>query len=202
MQFVIAMIPVDESELCGHPWQTPDPSVLLYLPASHASHGPPSGPDQPALQVQSAEAVLCAGEFEFAGHAEQVDEPVVFEYVPLSQTLQTAFPLTSLYLPASHAVQFPPFCPKKPALQEQLVFDTLPDGAFEFSGHARHTRSKANVHAAVWKNPAVQFEQSGSRRTGSITKVVRCEHMHVTCVELIRCAKQPSGRYELLVSSQ
>jgi hypothetical protein len=105
------------------------------------------------LQVQAAKAVLCAGELDFAGHDKQVDEPVVFEYVPFLQTLQTASPLTFVYLPASHAVQFRPFCPKKPALQEQFVFDTLPGGAFEFSGHAEHTRCVTRcdvlVHAAA-----------------------------------------------------
>jgi hypothetical protein len=176
--------------------------MLLNLPASHAVHDTPLGPHQPALQVQAAKAVLCAGELDFAGHDKQVDEPVVCEYVPLSHTLQTASPLTVLYLPASHAVQTPPLLPQYPTLQEQLVFDTLPRGAFEFSGHAEHTRCDCFVHAAAWKNPAVQFEQSGSGITGSTTKVVRCVHMHVTCVELMRCAEQPSGRYELLASSQ
>jgi hypothetical protein len=154
------------------------------------------------LQVQAAKAMLCAGELEFAGHVIQVDEPVVPEYVPILQTLQTSSPLTFLYLPASHAVQAPLLLRQYPTLQEQLVFDTLPRGEFEFSGHGSHTRCDFVVHAAAWKNPAVQFEQSGSGITGSTTKVVRCVHMHVTCVELMRCAEQPSGRYELLASSQ
>jgi hypothetical protein len=39
----------------------------LYLPATHLEHGPPSGPDQPELQVQLTETLLCAGELESAG---------------------------------------------------------------------------------------------------------------------------------------
>ena len=175
MQFVIAMLPVGEMERCGQSSQSPDPAVLLNLPAAHALHVPPLGPDQPALQAQLAKAVLCAGELESAGHDKQVDEPVVSEYVPLLQTLQTASPLTPLYLPATHAVQAPPLWPQNPLLQAQLVTDTLPSGAVEFSGHARHTRFDPIVHAAAWKNPAVQFEQSGAGIEGSTTNVVvRC----------------------------
>ncbi len=76
--------------------------MLLYLPASHAVHGPPSGPDQPALQVQSAKAVLCAGELEPAG-----------------QLLQLVDPAEPLYLPTTHAVHVPPLAPDQPALQAQ-----------------------------------------------------------------------------------
>ena len=202
VQFVIFMLALGECEFVGQSSQMPAPAALFHFPAPHSVHVPPLGPVQPALQVQSAKVVLCAGELEPGGHAKQVDEPFVSEYVPLSQTLQTASPLTFLYLPALHAVQAPPFLPEYPTLQVQLVFDTLPRGAFEFSGHARHTRFDCLEHAAAWKDPAVQFEQSGSGITGSTTKVVRCVHMHVTCVELMRCAKQPSGRYELLASSQ
>ena len=196
------MIATGESEFVGQASQLLDPAALFHFPATHAVHAPPSGPDQPALQVQSAKSVLCAGEVEPTGHSKQVDEPVVFEYVPLSQTLQTAFPLTSLYLPVTHGVQVLPSGPQYPALQVQSVKWSLPCGAFEFSGQLEHTRCDCFVHAIAWKNPAVQFEQFGSGITGSTTKVVRCVHMQVTCVELMRCAKQPSGRYELLASSQ
>jgi hypothetical protein len=202
VQLLKSVLCAGELEFAGQFMQLSAPAELLYFPATHAVHAPPLAPDQPALQVQAAKAVLCAGEFEFAGHVKQVDVPVVCEYVPPSHTLQTASPLTFLCLPASHAVQAPPLLRQYPTLQEQLVFDTLPRGAFEFSGHGLHTRCDFVVHAAAWKNPAVQLEQSGSGSTGSTTKVVRCVHMHVTCVELMRCAKQPSGRYELLASSQ
>ena len=82
--------------------QTPDPAVLLYLPASHAVQFPPLGPDQPALQVQSVKAVLCAGELESAG-----------------QLLHSVDPAELLYLPATHAVHVAPLAPDQPALQVQ-----------------------------------------------------------------------------------
>jgi hypothetical protein len=41
-----------------------DPAAFLYLPASHAVHLPPSGPDHPAIQVQFVLAMLVVGETE------------------------------------------------------------------------------------------------------------------------------------------
>ena len=71
------------------------PVATLYVPAPHAVHVPPSGPDQPTLQVQLLKAVLCAGELESAG-----------------QLLQLSAPDTLLYLPATHAMQLPPSGPE------------------------------------------------------------------------------------------
>ena len=76
-----------ELEFAGQLMQSPAPAALLYFPAPHAVHAPPSGPRQPALQVQLLKAVLCPGELESAG-----------------QLLQLTAPDTFLYLPASHAV--------------------------------------------------------------------------------------------------
>ncbi len=45
------------------------PLVVLYLPATQVEHTPPSGPVNPALQVQAAMAELDTTEFEFVGHA-------------------------------------------------------------------------------------------------------------------------------------
>ncbi len=45
------------------------PLVVLYLPAAQAVHEPPSGPVNPALQVQATRAVLGLGELELLGHA-------------------------------------------------------------------------------------------------------------------------------------
>ena len=41
--------------------QTAEPVDALYLPASHAAHVPPSGPENPALQVQFVKEVLPTG---------------------------------------------------------------------------------------------------------------------------------------------
>ena len=174
MQFVIAMIPVGESELCGHPWQTPDPSVLLYLPASHASHGPPSGPDQSVLQVQSVEAVLCEAELESAGQDKQVDEPVVSEYVPHSQTLQTAQRLRTLlctyqrHMPCRHHRYVPNIRPCKSNLSP-THYHTVRSSSRGMQSTPDLTVSCMQPHGKI---QAVQFEQSGSGITGSTTNVV------------------------------
>jgi len=44
------------------------PNVILYLPATQAVQGLPSGPVQPALQVQSTSSSLASGALEFDGH--------------------------------------------------------------------------------------------------------------------------------------
>jgi hypothetical protein len=80
-------------------------------------HAPPSGPHQPALQVQLLKAVPCAGELESAG-----------------QLLQFASPAETLYLPATHAVHVPPSGPDQPALQMQSVILMLATGELEFFG--------------------------------------------------------------------
>ena len=67
--------------------QTAEPVDALYLPASHAVHVPPSGPENPALQVQCVKEALPAGELEFDG-----------------QAVQAADPVDALYFPAAHAV--------------------------------------------------------------------------------------------------
>ena len=91
--------------------QAPSPGALLYSPAPQAVHGPPSGPDQPALQVQLLKAVLRSGELESAG-----------------QLLQLTAPDTLLYLPAPHAVHVSPSALVQPALHVQLVDIELPAG--------------------------------------------------------------------------
>jgi hypothetical protein len=63
-----------------------DPVNALYFPATQAAHGPPSGPDEPALQVQLVKAVLPA-----------------LEYFPASQSLHAADPVPVLNLPAVQA---------------------------------------------------------------------------------------------------
>ena len=65
-----------------------EPLAILYLPATHPVHTPPSGPVDPALHEQAVTAVLGLGEFELAGHVTQVDSsvaPVVAEYFPAAQ---------------------------------------------------------------------------------------------------------------------
>jgi hypothetical protein len=75
---------------------------------------PPSGPRQPALQVQLLKAVLCSGEPESGG-----------------QLLQLSAPDMPLYLPATHAAHGPPVPPVYPALQAQSVIAVLAPGESE-----------------------------------------------------------------------
>ena len=110
----------------SHCKQGPSPVADLYLPATHAVHVPPSGPDEPALQVQLVKAALPAGEFEFDGqglhveldneylpaeHAMQSDRASllsVSRYLPdgqLRQVVTDDEPLMNENLPAAHAIQ-------------------------------------------------------------------------------------------------
>ena len=119
--------------------QLAEPVIAVYLPASHAVHVPPSGPVDPALQMQLVTTALPAGELEFGGqsmHVELAEAPTAVEYVPAAQSLQTADPVNALYCPASHGVQASPSIPKNPALQVQLVTTALPAGELEFDGQA------------------------------------------------------------------
>ena len=125
------------------------PFSTRYLPASHAVHGPPFAPEYPSLQVQLDKPELRGVELVFAGQVKQVDEPTANEYVPRSQSIQVVSPLTFLYLPVTHVVQALPLFPQYPTWQEQLVTDSLPGGAFEFSGQVEHKRCDVLVHAAV-----------------------------------------------------
>ncbi len=117
---------------------TTDPLDTLHVPAAHAVHGAPTGPVDPALQVQSVKAALPAGELEYDGqtlHVELVEDPIVVEYVPATQSEQVAVPVDSLYFPATHAVHGPPFVPIDPALHVQFA---LPTDELEFNGQSLH----------------------------------------------------------------
>ncbi len=64
--------------------------------------------------------------------------PDAVEYLPVSQFKHTVDPGNALYLPATHAVQAPPFEPEYPALQTQLVSTVDLTGELEFVGQAVH----------------------------------------------------------------
>jgi hypothetical protein len=71
----------------GHSLQASDPRADsgLYFPATHSAQVPPSGPDEPALQVQLVTAELPAGDVASVGHAlhERADDSL--EYLPAEQ---------------------------------------------------------------------------------------------------------------------
>ena len=79
------------------------PVYALYFPATHAEHGPPSGPVCPALQTQLLTTVP------------PLRELVVFT----GQVLQLAEPALGLYFPGTHSMQVWPSSPVAPALHRQ-----------------------------------------------------------------------------------
>ena len=96
------------------------PASALYFPATHFVHGPPSGPEDPALQVQADVDTLAMGESEFIGHA---------SHLPLSR-----------YCPASQSLEHgPPLGPLKPLLHTQLFATLLPGGDIEFAEQLKQT---------------------------------------------------------------
>jgi len=93
------------------------PVAVLYLPISHAAHGPPSDPLQPAWQKQLARATLPPAELAPSGHAVHAAEPEAFLNVPAVQSV--------------HVCPSPPVAPK---LHRQDVCATEPCDEFEFAG--------------------------------------------------------------------
>ena len=73
--------PAGDVESPGHAVQDPPPDASLYVPASHAVHGPPLGPVYPAMHSQSPLASLPAGDVELAGHAVHEREIGVYWYL-------------------------------------------------------------------------------------------------------------------------
>jgi hypothetical protein len=117
------------------------PVWILYLPATQAVHEPPSGPVNPALQVQAARAELGLGELELPGHVRQVAAnvaPVLVEYVPAPQSVHAALPVLVLYFPVTQTVHEPPSGPVNPALQVQAATVELASGELELVGHVTH----------------------------------------------------------------
>jgi hypothetical protein len=96
---VAAVVAPDVVEYCpcAHGEQVALPVDVLYVPGSQTAHGPPFGPEEPALQMQLAKVPLPSGEYEFEGHPVQAEAP------------------DSEYSPAPHAVLHV-LCPVEPCL--------------------------------------------------------------------------------------
>ena len=110
------------------------PGSVLYLPATHAVHAPPSGPEKPATHTQSVAASL----------------PVAVEYVLALQSEQATSPVIDLYLPDTQAIQVPPLGPVKPELQMQLLEDVEPATDCVFAGQVE--QSSTYNAPSVFKN--------------------------------------------------
>ena len=113
VQAVLASIALEPA---AHGAQVSLPLRALNVPEAHAVHVSPSGPDQPALQMQLVIAMLPIGELEAAGQSSQLPDPAAL-----------------LYLPARHALHVPPSAPHQPALQVQLLKAVLCTGELEFA---------------------------------------------------------------------
>ncbi len=122
-----------ELQLVGQLTHWLGPVGFLYLPATHDVHRPPSAPDQPALHLHAAKAVLCSGELEPAG-----------------QLLQSAAAGRLLYFPATHAVHVSPSAPDQPALQVQFAIVMLAIGESEFVGQTKHATSPVAATAVEY----------------------------------------------------
>ena len=122
MHGYIVMAPtVVEKNPASQRAQEAEPGEILYVPAVQLVQDPPSGPDQPASQVQAVAMRLPTGELEFDGQVSHVASPVL-----------------DLKVPAPHDVHVPPSRPEKPALQMQSVILWLACGELECAGHAAH----------------------------------------------------------------
>jgi hypothetical protein len=122
-----------------------DPFDTLNLPGTHAVHMPPSGPEEPALQVHLVKAALPAGVLEFDGQALHVEAPTAVEYVPAPQSVQFPLPAADLYLPDTHVVHVSPFGPAEPELHVQFVKAELPVGELELDGQVLHFEAQNSV---------------------------------------------------------
>ena len=76
------------------------PAWLLYLPAMHGTQVPPSGPDEPALHVQSSAESLPDGEFARAGQLEHAVDDGDAAYFPAPHATQSASPSLAVCVPA------------------------------------------------------------------------------------------------------
>jgi hypothetical protein len=79
--------PLAEYVFTGHTLHATGPDAFLNLPASHAGHGPPSGPVYLGLHEQLLSLSLFADEFEFAGHKVHAAMLTVSLYVPIAQAV-------------------------------------------------------------------------------------------------------------------
>jgi len=83
------------SAFAGQEMQALDPVTDLYLPATHCTQRPPSGPSKPALHIQLVSDPLPSGEYVFAGqpkHAASETAAVSLLYLPREHGVQAAEP--------------------------------------------------------------------------------------------------------------
>lgn len=103
----------------------------MYVPAVHAEHVPPSGPEYPLLHTHASGDVLAFAEaacVEQFWQTLEVLPPTVSEYWSGLHALHAALPFVALYVPAAHAVQCSPLSPVNPGLHSHCVLVGLAVG--------------------------------------------------------------------------
>ena len=135
------------------------PVIILYFPASHAAHIPPSGPVYPGLHRQLVRRLLPLRESECSGqlsHTSTSAEPKTALYVPAPQSIQlpaAEAPVLVRYLPASQLVQV--LSKEAPAAVEYLplpqsVQGSLPCVAlYPPASHAAHVPPSGPVYPGL-----------------------------------------------------
>jgi len=116
-----------------HTLQADFPAKILYFPASHPSHCPPSAPVNPASHTQSVCSSLPSAELDWAKHGWHTSETAAtaVENCPMPQFMHALASIAVWNVPAAHAVHSRPPSPKKPALHTQSVFFVLASAALE-----------------------------------------------------------------------
>jgi len=144
-QFARAVLPMTvEYVPTGQFSQALVPGLGLYLPAKHSTHVPPSGPDDPALHLQSFSSLLPTSECDRSGqtvHDSKVVPAELTEYLPAGHGKQAdgLGPEPILYVPGTHAVHRPPLAPVYPASHWQSVLKALRTAdVVECNGHSAH----------------------------------------------------------------
>ncbi|NBX18938.1 MAG: hypothetical protein EBR09_16420, partial [Proteobacteria bacterium] len=144
------------------------PTLCLYSPGAQATHGPPSGPVNPARQRQSAAPWLPAREVAFAAHA-----------------VHAALPTVSLNEPAAHAAHGPPSGPLKPALHRQSRALPLPGGACAPSGHGAQTPAPVPFTLAADTSRRSECVSAGHVRHAVVATLENVPAAHGTHVPLV-----------------
>lgn len=116
------MLPRDDTLFNGQDSHSSEPESVLYFPAAHGAHSPPSGPVKPASQTQSVTVVLAWGDVLPPGHWVHSEEPEL-----------------ALYVATAHGVHSPPSGPVKPITHWQSVTASLTEPEKLLAGHATHS---------------------------------------------------------------
>jgi len=105
------------------------------------------------VQVQLAIAGLPAPDFALAGHSSHTSAwiaPSPVENLPCKHSEHALEPLTSLYVPATHATHANPSGPVYPMLHVQLVMSLLPLPEYVCAGQALHVASDVSPVSVLY----------------------------------------------------